>query len=162
MTKTHNRPSLDDFLADPACLRGQPLGVLAVLFDETKALADKASVAKKTLTAEMERRYGAVVDLKYRADGKDTGTVRLPDGDFEIVAERTKKVEWDQGALRAAVDAIASSGDDPAEYVRSTLTVEERAFTAWPSHIRAVFEPARTLKPGALTMKIVAKSAEAA
>lgn len=43
---------------------------------------------------------------------------------------------------------VRAAGDDPADYVETTLRVSERAYGAWPPSIRAAFEPARTVKTG--------------
>lgn len=152
-----NRPTLDDILADPAKLQGQPLEVVAILTDEARALGDRASKAKKVIQEAIETRFAPAIAGAYQAAGKDTGTVRVPEGAFEIVADKTKKVEWDQSALAIARLKIVEAGDDPSEYVDVSYSVSERKYTAWPEHIRKVFEKARTLKPGPLTIKLQAK-----
>lgn len=155
----HNRPSLDDLTADLTVLKNQPLDVIEMLMAEAKAARDKGALASKLLQAAVETRFGPAIAGAYQAAGKDTGTVRIGEGDFEIIADRAKKVEWDQDALAAAGDRIAEAGDDPLEYLARTLTVDERKFTAWPAHIRSVFEPARTVRPGAVSIKLVRKEA---
>lgn len=160
LQRAHNRPSLDDICADPSTLKGQPLDVIDMLLSEAKALRDKASVATKVLQGHLDARYAAPLAAAFQGAGKDTGTVRLVDGMFELIADRPKKVEWDQAALAAAGDSIVAAGDDPHEYINTALSVDERKFTAWPAHIRAVFEPARTVRPGPTTIKLVRRSAE--
>ena len=73
---------------------------------------------------------------------------RGADGVFFVVADVPKRIDWDQDKLAAVVARIRQSGDNPAEYVRTTYEVVERAYGAWPSAIRRLFEPARTLKLG--------------
>jgi hypothetical protein len=90
-----------------------------------------------------------------RACGKDTGTVRLVDGDFTVVADLPKRVEWDQAKLAAMVERIRAAGEDPAEYVEITFKVPERAYVAWPEAIRQGFEPARTVKTGTLKIDLL-------
>ena len=72
--------------------------------------------------------------------------MRLDDGAFVIVADVAKRVDWDQGKLAAIVARIRQSGDDPTEYMRTTHEVSERAYGAWPSAIRVLLEPARTVR----------------
>jgi hypothetical protein len=91
---------------------------------------------------------------------KDTGTVRFTDGDVAIVSELPKRVEWDQARLAAVVDRIRAAGDDPAEYVEATYKVPERAYTAWPEHIRTAFTAARTVRTGKATFKLTLTGAE--
>ena len=88
--------------------------------------------------------------------------MRLGDGLFVIVADVPKRIDWDQDKLAAIVGRIRQSGDDPAEYVRTTYEVSERAYGAWPSPIRRLFEPARTLKLGKPRYAIEARRAEVA
>jgi hypothetical protein len=125
--------------------------------------------AKASLT-DVEARLGVALDYKFGeeareqrlAEGKDSGRVRLDDGDFVILADQPKRVEWDQQALATVVARIRDAGDDPAEYVKTKLEVSERAYGAWPQRIRAIFEPARTVKLGKPSYTIERLQAEAA
>jgi hypothetical protein len=137
-------------------LRDWPPGKVASLpIEVLSALADSLA-AMKTFVADAEARLNAGLDVRFgdrarqlrAADGKDSGRVRLGDGPFVIVADVPKRIDWDQDKLAAIVGRIRQGGDDPAEYVRTTYEVSERAYTAWPSAIRRLFEPARTLKLG--------------
>ena len=91
-----------------------------------------------------------------RRAAKDTGTVRFDDGDITVVADLPKRVEWDQARLAAMVERIRAAGDDPAEYVEISFKVAERNYAAWPAAIRQGFEPARTVRPGQLTIQLLA------
>lgn len=132
----------------PGKMAAQPIEVLSALAD---SLADM-----KTFVADAEARLNAGLDLRFgerarqlrAVDGKDSGRVRLGDGLFVIVADVPKRIDWDQGKLAAIVSRIRQSGDDPAEFVRTSYEVSERAYTAWPSAIRRLFEPARTVRLG--------------
>jgi hypothetical protein len=90
-------------------------------------------------------KYGPQAAEARRAAGKNTGTVRLIDGDVTVVADLPKRVEWDQAKLAAMVERIRAAGDDPAEYVEISFKVAERHCAAWPAAIRQGFEPARTV-----------------
>jgi hypothetical protein len=137
--------------------------------DVLARLSRELANAKASL-AGVEARLGAALDSKYGeeardrrlAEGKDSGRVRLPDGDFVIVADQPKRVEWDQRELAAVVARIRDTGNDPAEYVKTKLEVSERAYSAWPQRIRAVFEPARTVKLGKPSYTIERSPEEAA
>ena len=89
-----------------------------------------------------------------RACGKDTGTVRLVDGDYTIVADLPKRVDWDQGKLAQLARNIAESGEDPAEFIDTRLSVSERKYTALPAAWRREFEPARTVGFGKASFKL--------
>ena len=103
----------------------------------------------------LEVRYAARAAEARRACGKDTGTVRIVDGDFTVVADLPKRVEWDQAKLAAMVERIRAAGEDPAEYVEISFKVPERAYVAWPEAIRQGFEPARTVKTGTLKIDLL-------
>lgn len=149
-----NQPSLDDILADPRQLATLPVGVLADLFEATKALRDKAAVCQKALMTAVEDRYGAQIGAAYQREAKDTGTVHVQDGEFDLAFDRPKKVEWDQAKLQAIGDKIEAAGEDPSEYIDISLTIPEKRYTALPPSIARTFEPARTVKPGTITVKI--------
>lgn len=160
MTYPENTPSVDDMLnMSTGDLAQMPVELLAAL----QAELDHASKQLKAATA----RFGAALEVRYatraaearRACGKDTGTVRLADGDYTVIADLPKRVDWDQEAVAQIARNIAESGEDPAEFIDTKLTVSERKYGALPEAWRKGFEPARTVKVGAL--KVTLEPAEA-
>jgi hypothetical protein len=122
-----------------------------VLFDlhtAAQAETNRVKQLRDRLEAGIAQRYEAPAAIQRNAKGKGTGTVRLQDGPVTIVVDLPKKVDWDQGILADVVARIQANGDDPAEYLDVQYKVSERRYTAWPAPIRAVFEPARTVRPG--------------
>ncbi len=144
-----NRPSLVD-------LARMPIGEIVALSGETLALLQeeaeenlrRAKAAKDWLDGALERKYGALAGEHRRVEGKDTGIVRFDDGAVTVVADLSKKVEWDQTQLAAIVERIRTGGGEPGEYVETSFKVSERKYGAWPAHIRTAFEAARTVKTG--------------
>lgn len=144
-----NCPSLAD-------LARMPIGEIVALSGETLALLQeeaeenlrRAKTAKEWLDGALERKYGALAVERRRTEGKDTGTVRFDDGAVTVVADLSKKVEWDQTQLAAIVERIRTGGGEPGEYVETSFKVSERKYGAWPAHIRTAFEAARTIKTG--------------
>jgi len=144
-----NRPSLAD-------LARMPIGEIVALSGETLALLQeeaeenlrRAKTAKDWLDGALERKYGALAAEHRRVEGKDTGTVRFDDGAVTVVADLSKKVEWDQTQLAAIVERIRTGGGEPGEYVETSFKVSERKYGAWPAHIRTAFEVARTVNTG--------------
>jgi len=132
-------------LADAARL---PLDQLALLLDDLAALKADAKQLGDLLHDALHARFGDAASTARRADGKDTGRVRLEQDGFEIVADLPKKVDWQQTKLATAVATLREWGEDPADYVATELRVPEARFTAWPPRIRALFEPARTVATG--------------
>ena len=146
------RPTMDQVTLDqlrdlpPGKVAAQPIEVLAALAESLAELKTFVADAEARLNAGLDVRFGDRARQLRAADGKDSGRVRLGDGLFVIVADVPKRVDWDQDRLAAIVARIRQSGDDPSEYVRTTYEVSERAYGAWPSAIRRLFEPARTVR----------------
>ena len=142
-----NRITLDD-------LPTMPVGEIADLPGHQLALlkqdADERLRAAKTLCDWLDGaialKYGDQAQAARRAEGKDTGTIRLQDGPVTVVAELAKRVEWDQAMLAGLLERIRADGADPADYVDIAFSVPERKYTAWPKDIRQEFEPARTVR----------------
>ena len=157
----NNTPTPEDLPGIPdAELAQLSVEQLAILQRETGEALKRARAAKARLDAALSVRYADRAAEERLAAGKDTGTVRLEDGDFIIVADLPKRVDWDQDKLAAMVTRIRDAGDDPAQYVDISIKVPERKYTAWPDNIREQFEPARTVRPGSLKVEIVPREGD--
>lgn len=132
-----------------------PADVLALLQDDADAALKRAKTLKDWLDGAVALKFDERAREARAALAKDTGTVRFTDGAITIVADLPKKVEWDQGKLAALVETIRASGENPTEYVEISISVSERAYGAWPDAIRRAFEPARTLKTGKPTFRLL-------
>lgn len=151
-----NRITLDD-------LPTLPVGEIAALPGDQLALlkheADERLRAAKSLCDWLDGavalKYGDRAQEARRAEGKDTGTIRLQDGPVTVVADLPKRVVWDQAMLAGLVERIRADGADPAEYVDIAFSVPERKYTAWPKDIRQEFEPARTVRTGKPKFRLV-------
>jgi hypothetical protein len=132
-----------------------PVELLAILQREIDERLKQDKAAKARFDAALEYRYASRAARERQLQAKDTGTVRFVDGDFTVVADLPKRVDWDQDRLAEMVTRIREAGDDPAEYVDLSYKVAERKYAAWPEAIRAGFEPARTVRPGTLKIEIV-------
>jgi len=156
MTFPQNTPSIDQLINLPAGEIAQlPVELLAALQREIDAAAKQMKAVTARFSTALEVRYAARAAEARRACGKDTGTVRLVDGDFTVVADLPKRVEWDQAKLASMVERIRAAGEDPVEYVEISFKVPERAYAAWPEAIRQGFEPARTVKTGTLKVELL-------
>ncbi|WBU58014.1 hypothetical protein [Paracoccus sediminicola] len=150
-----NTPTPDDLpRLSPQEIAGLPVELLAILQREIDERLKRDKAAKTRLDAALTVRYATRAAEERQAQAKDTGTVRFDDGDFTVVADLPKRVEWDQSQLAAMVERIRAAGDDPAEYLDIAFKVPERKYAAWPDAIRQGFEPARTVKTGALKVEI--------
>jgi hypothetical protein len=151
-----NTPSLDDLInLPPGEFALLPVEMLAALQGQLDHATKQLKAATARFSAALEVRYATRAAEARHLQAKDTGTVRLVDGDFSVVAELPKRVEWDQAKLADMVERIRAAGEDPAEYVEISFKVPERAYAAWPEAIRQGFEPARTVKTGTLKIAIL-------
>lgn len=151
-----NRPRLGDLPTMPIGeIAALPADLLAVMQEEAEESAKTARSLADWLSGAIALRYADRAAAVRRVEGKDTGTVRLEDGEVTVIADLPKKVEWDQATLGRMVARIRASGDDPAEYVETTFRVSERKYGAWPAAIRDGFEAARTVKPGKPAFRLV-------
>ncbi len=151
MPYPENTPKPDD-LIDLSLqeIADLPVELLAILQREIDARLKLEKAIKTRFDGALTLRYAARATEERQAAGKDTGAVRLEDGDFTIVADLPKRIAWDQAQLASMADRIRTAGDNPSEYINVAFKVSERKYTAWPEAIRKGFEPARTVKPGTL------------
>jgi len=147
--KPEDLPSLS--AAEIAAL---PVELLAILQREIDERLKQGKAMKSRFDAALEHRYASRAAEKRQRATKDTGIVRFVDGDFTVVADLPKRIDWDQDRLAEMVTRIREAGDDPAEYVDLSYKVAERKYAAWPDAIRAGFEPARTVRTGTLKIEI--------
>lgn len=150
-----NHATFHDFFRMPVGdVVALPAEQLALLQQDIEDNLRRAKLAKDWLDGALALKYGERAAALRREAGKDTGTIRLADGDVVVIADLPKKIEWDQAQLSALVERIRAGGEDPAEYVSIELKVSERAFAAWPESIRQLFAPARTVRTGKPTFRL--------
>lgn len=156
-----NTPTPDDLpQLSAAEIAELPVELLAILQREIDERLKLAKSAKARFDGALTVRYAGRAAEERQVAGKDTGTVRFDDGDFTVVADLPKRVDWDQDRLADMVARIHDAGDDPAEYVDLAYKVPERKYAAWPEAIRQGFEPARTVRPGTLKVEILPQGAD--
>lgn len=113
--------------------------------------AKMAKAAKEEL---LHRKRNAIAEA-YSAKGDQFGVIHLEEGQFKLSITTSARVDWDQQQLAALASEIRDQWQaDPAEYIESKLSVKESKYKAWPSDLRAKFEPARTVKAAAPSLAI--------
>lgn len=134
---------------EPAQLDQLPPGLLADLHwklaDEKVCYDRRAAI----LHGIFERRYAQKATAQRLAEGKDTGSVHVTDGEWDVLVNLPKKVEWDQRSLKDALDKMDL--DEAQHYAKAVFSVEERKFEAAPPYIKTLLSGARTLKTGKAT-----------
>jgi hypothetical protein len=131
-----------------------PAEQLALLQEATDANVRSAKAISDWLEGAIALKYADRAVMARMEASKDTGTVRFEDGAVTVIAELPKRVDWDQAQLADLVERISAAGDDPTEYVDVSFKVPERKYAAWPESIRQSFAPARTVRTGALKVKL--------
>ena len=132
-----------------------PLPDMERMLQRVEAMKSTLRHYDLVLQSALNRRFGDQAQSLRQAAGKQTGTVRLVEAGFEIVADLPKRVEYDQARLQDAVDTLRGWGEKPEDYVSFEIKVAEARYNAWPPAIRKLFEPARTLKTGKPSYKLV-------
>lgn len=138
----------------PGVMDKLPVDVLVNLQAEAERHAAAAAQMLAVLHQAFVRRYATGLNA--------TGTNHRRDGAFDVTVNVPKKVDWDQAKLADGIAKLREMGEDPTEYVDTKLSVQERKFTAWPSALRDLFEPARTVKAGKPTFAFAQAKQEAA
>lgn len=123
---------------DPATLDA----LLTLSAEETVAASRRANTLHKAL----EQRYAAKASAALLADNRDTGTIKLADGRFEVTVTRPKRVKWDSAKLRSALDML--DPDEARHIAKVEVKVDERKFTAASPRIQAMLSDARTVETG--------------
>jgi len=118
------------------------------LSDLLDAVAGRIKSAQGEILKTFTNRYAERARLQLLADGKDSGTTHVIDGELDISVEIGKTVAWDQTKLPAIWDRIAATGEDPRQYIEVKYSVSETKFKAWPDTLKQPFSAARTVTPG--------------
>ncbi len=131
-----------------------PMEELAMLCEDLAALKAKVKSYDYTLHSIFLDRYAEnSADLRAE-NGKETGSVRINDGNYVIVADLPKVVDWDQSELAKSVEKIRKTGEPIDQYVTVKYTVAESKWNAWPESLRSIFAPARSVGVGRETFKV--------
>jgi len=151
-----NRITLDTLDRQPIGeIIALPANDLARIQAEVEEHFRKAKLLRDWFNGALIQKYEHRAQTERLDANKDTGTVRFQDGEVTVVTDLAKRIDWDQAVLAAMVARIRAAADDPTQYVDITYKVSERKYSAWPDAIRQGFEPARTVRTGALSVTLI-------
>jgi hypothetical protein len=151
-----NHPNLEQLRDLPIGeVASLPADQLALLQDEAEEVLRATKASKTRIDDALMAKYADAAAALRRAAGKDTGIVRIQDGPVTVVADLSKRVDWDQTTLASLVEQIKTDGDDPTEYVDIAFKVSERKYNSWPNHVQAAFQDARTVRTGKESFKLI-------
>lgn len=141
-------------------VRDIPQDQLVMLIEDLTDAQSKMKAREAKVKAEVSRRYTDKINVVRSKLAKPTGTVNFDDGEFAVKADAPKKVTWDQKKLGGIFKMIDTEwSDNVLDFIDVEYSVSEKKYTAWPSSIRDVFEPARTLATGTQTFKFERREA---
>ncbi|MAY89460.1 MAG: hypothetical protein CML02_22430 [Pseudooceanicola sp.] len=151
-----NHVTLADIPAMPVGeIAALPADQLALLQEAAQQDLQRAKMVSEWLEGAIALKYADRAAECRRDAGKDTGTVRISDGNVTVTADLPKRIDWDQALLAQIAENIASAGEDPAEFIETKLSVSERKYGALPESWRKGFEPARTVRTGKPKFRLV-------
>jgi hypothetical protein len=119
-----------------------PIQDLQALAARLKEAIETQDRRRKVLNEALRLRFEGTAKAMLNQEGKDTGTVRLQEGNTTVVANFRKKVDWDQELL---AKILAEHPEHKAD-VKCALSLEERKYNNWPENLQKLFEPARSVK----------------
>jgi hypothetical protein len=136
--------SLKDLLSVRDGLLAEQASLFATIKDEMDAIGEKL----KTANAEMTQYVAAQTAQLRKMQAKEFGTVNCVVDGIAVKGTVDKTVSWDNEKLFDIYGQILASADDPFKYMKAKFSVSEKDYKVFAPEIRAVFEPARTVKPG--------------
>jgi hypothetical protein len=147
---------------EPQDVLNLPVDQIAMLLEAVEDMKANAKALDAKLHAALVAKYGETANRRRKANGQDTGRVRiLTDEGDEVACDLPKVVTWDQGKLAALYVKIKEDWKgDPAEYIKVKYEVAESKFNAWPSELSRHFLPARTVKAGKPSFEIILKEGD--
>jgi hypothetical protein len=152
-----NRVTLEQLLEmDSEAFNALPADQIEMLFEDVATLKARAKQLDDRLYYLLDKRFSGQAATLRQADGKDTGTVRIPLGNLVVLADLPKKVEWDEEGLVNVEFNLLAQGEPVDEYIKVRRTVAENAYTNWPTSLQAMFAPYRTVGTGKATYKLEA------
>lgn len=122
---------------------------------EAEADETAASLAIKKLKNELLNRKTAEIKAAYSEKTEPFGVVNLNIAGKIIKIDTPKKTEWDQSKLESLWNQMVADKADPKQYIKVKYDVSETAFKSWGDNLKAFFIPARTVKAGNPSLKIV-------
>lgn len=116
------------------------------IMSQARSLTSKV----EAINAEIDAVIGDRVKEARQLTNKPTGTVDVLVDGVMVKHCVQKRVAWNQAKLAEIRQRIIDGQDNPENYMdaKTTYSVKEKAFKAFPAPIKAIFEDAREIKIG--------------
>lgn len=134
-----------------------PTSILALLLEDVAEMKTAHQRADSHLFAALSHRFADRSAEARKAKGTDTGTVRFTDDDCVVIADLPKRVTWDGAGLTQVSAQLQEMGEPVADYIQTKMDVAEKAYVGWPSSLKKMFDPHRTVGVGKASFKIEQK-----
>jgi hypothetical protein len=131
--------------------------LLSDLSEVDAKLAEFARV-KSALQSQISDEIADDVRLQLADKDYGCGTATIDTENNQIKVTIAKRVKWDNAKLSSIFDEIQAAGENPKEYIRVEYSVGENNYKAFPSKIKEIFEPARTVEIAKPTLTINKKA----
>lgn len=113
----------------------------------TKAF-ELARKNKEWLEGAIALKFQQDLEQRRKHIGKETGIVKIADGNYQISSDIPKRIEWDQKLLSKLAEELRDIGNDPKQYMEIIYNISETKYKSLNEIERNIFLPARTLKLG--------------
>lgn len=107
-----------------------------------------------TLKLEIQKHFEDDIKVQLAVKDEPYGTVNCQVSNYKIKFDRPKRVLWDQSALATLNKQIMEGGENPTDYITVEYSVSEAKYKSWPQAIKDAFIEARTVKDGAISVKV--------
>jgi DNA-directed RNA polymerase specialized sigma24 family protein len=123
------------------------------LSEQVAKLISHAKELKEKLEDGLNLKFSEAVKNNLHSENKDTGTTRFFDGAFQIIAEVSKKVTWDQEKMEELIKCVPD--ERRKAIVKISYAIEERKYAELPHEYQELFREARTITPGKTKFQII-------
>ena len=125
---------------------------LADLNDQVAKLVSHTKELKEKLEDALNLRFSEMVQNQLHDENRDTGTAKLYEGGFQIIAEVPKKVTWDSEKIEEIIKTI--SEEKRKAIIKTSHVIDERKYMQLSPEDKLLFADARTVTPGKTKFKI--------
>ena len=125
---------------------------LADLSDQVAKLVNHTKELKEKLEDALNLRFSEMVQNQLHDGNRDTGTAKLYEGGFQIIAEVPKKVTWDSEKIEEIIKTI--SEEKRKAIIKTSHVIDERKYMQLSPEDKLLFSDARTVTPGKTKFKI--------
>jgi len=121
---------------------------------ELRLHIDELKRVEKMIEADILSQSRDIIAAQLADAPYGAGTATLDVEGYKTKVVVSKRPSYDQAGLAAIRDQLIAAGQDANEYISVKYDVAEAAYKQWPSSLKAMFEPYRTVEVSKPTIKI--------